>query len=163
MLTEKILNILNEQVKKEMYSSNLYLAMAIWADSQGYNGTAQWLYAQSDEEHDHMMMFVHYINDKGGKAIIPAIDMPPSEFKDLKNLFNEVLKHEQYITESIHEIVALTIEEKDYSTNSWIQFFVKEQIEEEKSVQEILDKLKLVGGNNLYMFDRDVASLRNEN
>ena len=162
MLSEKIQNILNEQVKKEMYSSHLYLAMAVWADAQGYNGVASWLYAQADEEHEHALMFIKYINDKGGTAVIPAIDMPPKEFKDLKSLFTDVLKHEEFISSSIHEIVALTIEEKDYSTNSWIQFFVTEQIEEERSVNEILDRLKLVGGNNLYMFDRDILSMREE-
>ena len=162
MINNKIQQILNEQIKRELCSSNLYLAMAVWAEQQGYNGTASWLYAQADEERTHAIMFIKYINDKAGTVTIPAIEMPPKEFKDLKSLFTQVLKHEEYISNSIHDIVALTIEEKDYSTNSWIQYFVTEQIEEEKSVNEILDRLKLVGGNNLYMFDRDIMSLRNE-
>ncbi len=160
MLSKKVEKILNEQIQKEGYSSNLYLAMASWADTEGYAGISQWLFAQAQEELDHMMKFVHFINERGGHAIIPAFDQPPAKFEGVKKLFNQVLEHEQYITGSINDIVALAIKENDYATNNWIQWFVTEQIEEESSVQTIIDKLNLLGDKNIYLFDRDIMSLR---
>ena len=160
MLSKSMLEILNEQVDKEGYSSNLYLAMAAWADHNGYKGISEWLYAQSEEEREHMLKVLEYISERGGKAIIPEFKKPPVDYKDIKTLFDEVLKHEQYITGSINEIVALTLKEKDYTTHSWVQWFVNEQIEEESSVMEIIDKLNLVGDKNMYMFDRDIMGMR---
>lgn len=160
MLSKKVEKILNEQIQKEGYSSNLYLAMASWADTEGYAGISQWLFAQAQEELDHMMKFVHFINERGGHAIIPAFDQPPAKFEGVKKLFNQVLEHEQYITGSINDIVALALKENDYATNNWIQWFVTEQIEEESSVQTIIDKLNLLGDKNIYLFDRDIMSLR---
>jgi ferritin len=162
MLTKKIEKICNVQVEKEGYSSNLYLAMAAWAENQGYAGVAEWLYAQADEEKMHMLKFISYINERGGRVIIPAFKKPPEDFKSIKEMFAEVLKHEQYISASINEIVALCIEEKDFTTHNWVQWFVAEQIEEESSVQAIIDKLNLVGDKNMYMFDRDIMSMRSE-
>jgi ferritin len=134
--------------------------MASWADKEGYAGIAQWLFAQSEEERMHMMKIINYVNERGGHAIVPAFDVPPANFDGIKKLFNQVLEHEQYITASINDIVALTIKENDYATNSWVQWFVTEQIEEESSVQTIIDKLNLLGEKNLYMFDRDIMSMR---
>lgn len=160
MLSKKVEKILNEQIKKEGYSSNLYLAMASWADTEGYAGIAEWLFAQAEEELTHMMKFVHFINERGGHAIIPAFDEPPAKFDGIKKLFDQVLEHERYITSSINDIVAIAIKENDFATNNWIQWFVTEQIEEEASVQTIIDKLKLLGEKNMYLFDRDIMSLR---
>jgi len=160
MLTEKIEKILNRQVEREGYSSLLYLSMASWAENSGYPGIAQWLYAQSNEELEHMLKFIHYINDRGGKAVIPGLETPPNEFESVQALFEAVLKHEQFVSQSINEIVTACIEEQDHTTNNWVQWFVTEQIEEESSVQEILDKLVLVGNHNLYMFDRDIMQMR---
>ena len=162
MLNKKVEAILNDQVEKEGYSSHLYLAMASWAEVKGYAGTAGWLYAQSDEERIHMLKLVVYINDRGGQALIPTIKQPPVDFKSVKELFNAVLKHEQFITASINDIVAECIAEKDFTTHNWIQWFVNEQIEEEKSVKEIIDKLALVGDGQLYQFDRDILTLRKQ-
>lgn len=160
MLPKKIEDILNVQVEKEGYSANLYLAMAVWAETNGFAGISDWLYAQAEEEKMHMLKIVHYINERGGHAVIPAFKKPPKEQKGIKSMFEEVFKHEQFISESINEIVAATIAEKDYTTQSWIQWFVTEQIEEEAQVSEILDKLNLLGENNLYLFDRDIMSMR---
>lgn len=162
MLPKKIEKILNEQIVKEGYSSNLYLAMASWADKEGYAGIAQWLFAQSEEERMHMMKIINYVNERGGHAIIPAFDVPPANFDGIKKLFNQVLEHEQYITASINDIVALTIKENDYATHNWVQWFVTEQIEEESSVQTLIDKLNLLGDKNMYMFDRDIMGMRGE-
>ncbi|MGI6339741.1 MAG: ferritin [Bacteroidales bacterium] len=160
MLKEKIEDICNRQVEREGYSSNLYLAMASWAETSGYAGIAEWLYSQADEERMHMLKFIKYINERGGKAIIPAFKKPGVEYKNVDEMFREVLKHEQFITASINEIVSLTLEEKDFSTYNFLQWFVSEQVEEESSVQTIIDKLQLVGKNNMYVFDRDIMKLR---
>lgn len=160
MLNKKIESILNKQVEKEGYSSNLYLAMASWAENQGYKGISEWLYAQSEEERMHMLKFIAYINERDGKAIIPSFEKPGFKAKNAKELFEEVLKHELFITSSINEIMALTLKEKDFSSYNWIQWFVNEQIEEEANVKTILDKLKLAGESSLYLFDRDIMSLR---
>jgi ferritin len=160
MLNKKVEEILNVQVQKEDYSSQLYLAMASWAENQGFSGVAEWLYAQAEEERMHMLKIVRYINERDGSAAIPGLDQPPREFKNLPSLFDAVLEHERYISASINEIVAVCMDEKDYTTHNWIQWFVTEQIEEEASVKDIIDKLKLVGDKNLYMFDRDILGMR---
>jgi len=162
MLSKKIEDILNAQVEKEGYSSNLYLSMASWAETKGYAGIAAWMYAQAEEEKIHMLKLVGYINERGGHAIIPAFKQPPVDHGTVPELFKSVLKHEQSVTKSINEIVALCAQEKDYTTHNWIQWFVAEQIEEEASVNEILDKLNLADTKNLYMFDRDIMSLRDK-
>ncbi len=162
MLKKKVEDILNAQIEKEGYSSNLYLAMASWAETNGYSGIAQWLYVQADEERLHMLKIVKYVNERGGHAVIPSFKEAPKEQKSITDLFKAVLEHERYITDSINNIVALTLEEKDFTTQSWIQWFVNEQIEEEAQVTEILDKLKLLGNNNLYLFDRDILGMRGD-
>jgi len=162
MLNTKVEDILNVQVEKEAYSSSLYLAMASWAETEGMEGIAQWLYMQSDEERMHMLKLVKYINERGGKALIPALKEPPKSYGTIQEMFRQVLKHEEFITASINEIVALCETEKDFTTHNWIQWFVNEQIEEESNANRILDKLKLVGERNLYMFDRDILSMRSE-
>lgn len=161
MLKPEIEKILNEQINKEAYSAHLYLSMASWAEKTGFAGIAKWMYAQAEEEWAHMLKFINYVNDRGGHAIISAIDKPSVEHGNVTEMFNAVLAHEQFVSESINTIVAATIDEKDYTTNNWIQWFVTEQIEEEASVNEILDKLKMLNGENMYMFDRDILSMRN--
>ncbi len=160
MLNKKVEDLLNKQIEKEEYSSNLYLSMAIWAETSGYAGISQWLYEQSEEEREHMLKFIKYVNDRGGKAIVGAVEQPPVEFDNIKKVFVEVLEHERFISQSINEIVELCVAEKDFTTQNWLQFFVMEQIEEEASVQLIIDKLNLLGDHNLYLFDRDIMTLR---
>jgi len=160
MLKKKIEDICNRQVEREGYSSNLYLAMASWAENNGLSGVAAWMYTQADEERIHMLKFIKYINERGGKAIMPAFKKPAAEYKNVEEIFKEVLKHEEFVTGSINEIVALTLEEKDFNTHNFLQWFVMEQVEEEASARLILDKLRLVGKNNIYEFDRDIVGLR---
>jgi ferritin len=160
MLNKKIEDICNRQVEREGYSSNLYLAMASWAEVNGLSGVAGWMYSQSDEERIHMLKFIKYINERGGKAVMPAIKKPATDFKGVDEAFKEVLKHEEFITASINEIVALTLLEKDFNTHNFLLWFVMEQVEEEASVKIVLDKLRLVGKNNMYEFDRDIMGLR---
>jgi ferritin len=160
MLKKSIEDICNRQVEREGYSSNLYIAMASWAETNGYSGVAGWLYSQSDEERLHMLKFIKYINERGGKAVMPALKKPEAEYKSVEEVFREVLKHEEFVTASINEIVSLTLDEKDFNTHNFLQWFVMEQVEEEASVRVVLDKVRLVGKNNMYEFDRDILSLR---
>lgn len=160
MITAKVEVALNAQVEKECYSSQLYLAMASWAETSGFEGVSKWLYVQSDEERMHMLKFIAYINERGGRAQVPAIKMPPAEHANIKSMFKEVLEHEYFISKSINDIVGVCIDEKDFTTQNWVQWFVNEQIEEEKNVRLIIDKLNLIGDGNLYLFDKDIMSLR---
>jgi ferritin len=160
MLTKKVEDLCNRQIEREGYSSNLYLAMAVWAENKGMAGIAGWLYKQSDEERVHMLKFIGYVNERGGSVTIPAFKQPPVKYKGILEMFKEVLKHEQFITASINEVLAGSIAEKDYATTNWIQWFVEEQLEEESSVQLILDKLELAGAAGLYFLDRDIMTLR---
>jgi ferritin len=134
--------------------------MASWAEAEGYEGITQWLYLQSDEERTHMLKFIHFINERGGEAVVPAFKLPPAKYKDVVDVFNQVLKHEEFITASINEIVALCNNEKDFSTLNFLQWYVNEQLLEEKAARAIIDKLKIVGKDNLYLFDKDIMAMR---
>ena len=160
MLPKKVEDILNEQILREDYSSQLYLSMASWAENKGFEGVSNWLYRQTEEERLHMLKLVKYVNERDGIAVIPEIDKPPVDFGDIFEMFDKVLAHEKFISGSINEIVATCVAENDYTTQNWIQWFVNEQIEEESSVKAIIDKLNLLGKNNLYMFDRDIMTMR---
>jgi ferritin len=162
MLKKKVEDICNRQVEREGYSSNLYLAMATWVENSGFSGIAKWLYAQAEEERLHMLKFIKYINERGGKVIIPAFKKPPTDYKGIEEMFREVLKHEEFVTASINEIAALTLSEKDFNTHNFVQWFVSEQVEEEANVMAILDKLRLIGKGSMYLFDRDIMSMRSE-
>lgn len=160
MLTKKVEEFCNRQIEREGYSSNLYLAMASWAENKGLAGVASWLYVQADEERLHMLKFIKYVNERGGTALLPAFKQPPVKFKSVHDMFKDVLKHEQFISASINEVLAVANDEKDYATANWIQWFVNEQIQEESSARIILDKLALAGESGLYFLDRDIMALR---
>ncbi len=160
MISKKVAEILNEQIEKEFYSSNLYLAMAVWADKEGYPGISKWLYDQAEEERMHGFKFIHYLLDVDEKVTIPELKQPPAEFDNVKSMFNQVLKHEQYISDSINGIVKVCHETNDYRTMNWIQYFVSEQIEEESTVRTILDKLNLAGEKNIFWFDKEMETIR---
>jgi ferritin len=151
---------LNDQVQKEASSSQFYLAMASWAESNGLNGTAKFMYQHSDEERFHMLKLIHFINERGGKASIPSIEQPPKEFRDLENVFELLLSHEISVTESINNLVDICLQQKDYTTHNFVQWYVSEQLEEEALARTVLDKLRLIGGDKggMYMFDRDLEN-----
>lgn len=162
MLTKKIEDLCNRQIEREGYSSNLYLAMASWAETKGMSGIAEWLYAQAEEERAHMLKFFRYVNERNGTAIVPEFKKPPVKYKGIPELFDEVLKHEKFISASINEVLEAAIAEKDYATVNWIQWFVDEQVEEESSAQMIIDKIKLAGEHGIYFLDRDIMNFRGE-
>ena len=160
MLTKKVEELCNRQIEREGYSSNLYLAMASWAETKGMSGIAAWLYAQADEERAHMLKFFRYVNERNGSAIVPEFRKPPVKYKGIPEMFDEVLKHEKFISASINEVLEAAIAGKDHATANWIQWFVKEQVEEESSAQQIIDKLNLAGQHGVYFLDRDIMNLR---
>jgi len=162
-LNTRIENVLNKQIKAEATSSQLYLAMASWAENSGINGTANFLYQHSDEERTHMLKLVRFVNERGGKADIPSVEIPQKEFESLTHIFTLLLEHEIMVTNMINEVVYICLEEKDYSTHNFMQWFVAEQLEEEALARNILDKLKMIGNDKagLYLFDRDLETIQN--
>lgn len=159
-MNTRIEELLNQQIEKEYSSSQFYLTMASWAESQGFNGTASFLYQHSDEEREHMLKLVRFINEREGKAIIPAIGKANVKFDSLEKIFESLLAHEQKVTESINNIVHVCLKEKDYTTHNFIQWYVSEQLEEEATARRILDDLHLIDGDKggLYHFDKNMAS-----
>ncbi len=161
MISSKIENALNQQVLLEAESSQIYLAMASWAEVEGYNGIADFLYAHSDEERVHMLKLVKFINERGGHGIIPALSQPSLKYNGVRPLFEQVLNHEIHVSEEINKLVDICLNEKDYTTHNFLQWYVSEQIEEEALARRVIDKLKLIGDDKggFYMFDRDIASM----
>jgi ferritin len=161
MLSDKVQKALNGQVASEAQSSQYYLAMASWAENNGYNGVAEFLYKHSDEERIHMLKLIRYVNERGGKALIPALKQPPVNFSSLTEVFESLLSHEVHVSQEINDIVETCLKEKDYTTHNFLQWYVAEQIEEEALARMIMDKLKLIGNDKggLYLFDRDVSNI----
>lgn len=157
-MNKRIEAALNDQIEKESSSSQFYLAMASWAENNGLNGTAKFMYQHSDEERFHMLKLIKFVNERGGVALVPAIEQPPTKFDSLVRVFELLLEHEQMVTASINEVVDACLQEKDYSTHNFMQWYVSEQLEEEALARSILDKLHLIGGDKggLYLFDRDL-------
>ncbi len=149
------------QIELEAFSSQYYLAMASWAEMVGYNGTSKFLYLHADEERMHMLKLFHYINDRGGHAVVPALEQPPQTFNSISEIFEMVLSHEVKVTSEINNLVDICLKEKDYTTHNFLQWYVSEQIEEEALARNILDKLKLIGNDKggLYLLDRDLESM----
>lgn len=159
-MNKRVEAALNDQIKKEASSSQYYLSMASWAENNGLNGTAKFMYTHADEERFHMLKLVKFVNERGGKAIIPAVGQPPMEFRELKNVFELLLEHEIGVTASINNLVDICLQEKDYTTHNFVQWYVSEQLEEEALARMMIDKLKLIGVDNsgMYMFDRDLEN-----
>jgi ferritin len=155
MLNLKVQDAINVQIKKEEFSSRLYLSMAIWCETNGYPGAAAFLYRHTEEERMHMMKFVRFVNNRGGKALVSDIEKPENDFSSLNDIFTKILVHEEYITESINNLYGITMDEKDFSTGNFLQWFITEQMEEENLMRTILDKISLVGLDKAGMFHID--------
>lgn len=163
MLLKNIQEGLNNQVKLEAASSQAYLAMASWCEIQpGLDGVSEFFFQQSNEERIHMLKLIRFINERGGFALIPSLDQPIITFKSLKSLFEEFLAHEMTVSNSINDLVDLALKERDYATHNFLQWYVSEQIEEEKTARILNDKLELIGEDKsgLYLFDRDIMARR---
>lgn len=159
-LEKNVLKAMNEQINKELFSSYLYLSMSAWCEAEGYPGCAKWLKVQSEEENEHGMKIYHFIHERGGKVELEAIDKPKAEFKNLPLLFSMVLEHEQKVSASITALYETAMKANDYPTQIMLQWFITEQVEEEKNANEIVDLLKKVGDSpvSLMMFDRQLGA-----
>ncbi len=155
MLTKKVEAALLNQIEKEGFSSQLYLAMASWAEMKGFTGCATFLFAQAEEERIHMLKIIHYTNDRRGHAKISNLNEPTNTYANLNELFQLLLEHELSISKSINDLVGICVDEKDFTTQNFLQWYVNEQIEEEKNAQTILDKLEMLGNDPArhYLFD----------
>ncbi|MCX2718826.1 ferritin [Lentiprolixibacter aurantiacus] len=161
MLTKNMEAALNQQIRVEAESSQVYLSMACWAEVKGLEGIAQFMYKHSDEERMHMLKLIKYVNERGGHAHITDLSAPETEFGTFQKMFQKLYDHEIFVSKSINELVHVSLEEKDYATHNFLQWYVAEQIEEEALARTILDKINLIGNDKggLYLFDRDVQMI----
>ncbi|OGU30142.1 MAG: ferritin [Ignavibacteria bacterium GWA2_35_9] len=159
MIKDKILKALNKQINEELYSSYAYLAMSAHFKSESLDGFAHWYRLQSEEEYGHAMKILDYINDRHGKVTLMKIDPPKATWKAPVDIFKETFDQEVSVSKSINGIVELSLAEKDYATNNFMQWFVSEQVEEESTALKLLDRLKLIGDNKngLIMLDRELG------
>lgn len=159
MISKTMANALNKHLNNEFYSAYLYLAMSAKADAAGLKGFGKWFYAQYEEETMHAMKFYQYILDHGEEVSLDAIEKPNVDMEKPIDFFNATLEHERIVTQYINELVDLAITEKDHATNIFLQWFVTEQVEEEATVGDIIDQLKLMGdtGNGIYMLDKELS------
>ncbi len=164
MISKKMENALNDQIGLEGYASFLYLSMASWCEREGLEGCARFLYRQSDEERMHMLRIFRYINEVDGHALSPSIAQPALEFDSVQSLFKQVYEHEQKVTRAINTLVALSYEEKDHTTLSFLQWYVNEQREEEALMRGILDRIRLIGEGprSLYYIDKEVDQINQQ-
>ncbi len=160
MLTPRMEEALVGQVNKEMYSAYLYMAMSSYSESMGLKGFANWFMVQYHEEMLHGMKIYEYVNRQGGRALLKALEEPPSEFGSPLDMMRKVLAHEQFITKSINELVDLAIDERDHATQIFLQWYVTEQVEEEENDNDIIAQLELIGDSKqaLLMLDKDLAA-----
>jgi ferritin len=159
MLTKKMVKSLNEQMNKEFYSAYLYLAMSGQSASSGLKGAANWFYVQYQEEMLHFKKFFDYIINQGSAVCLCEVKAPPASFTGLQGMFEATLKHEQFVTKSINNLVDVARQEKDHATEAFLNWFVTEQVEEEANDKDILSRLKMIGkdGNGLYLLDAELA------
>ena len=159
MLKKKIQDALNSQINAELHSAYIYLAMAADLEDKNLSGAANWMKIQYQEELFHAQKIFDYVNERQGRVVLEAIEKPPTKWKSILEIFEAAYKHEVYISGRIHDLVELARKEKDHATENMLQWFVAEQVEEESSVDEILQKLKLVGDHvhGIFMIDAKLA------
>lgn len=161
MIKEPVEKAIINQIKNEEHSSRLYLSMASWCQVNGYPGAAAFLFKQTDEERMHQLKFVHYLNDRNGYSKLLALDNPTAEYKSLLDVFEKVMVHEEFITASINDLYEIAVNNKDYTTGNFLQWYINEQIEEERTMHGILDKMKLAGNEagGLFHIDKELSAL----
>lgn len=162
MLSKTMQKALNEQIKIEAESSQVYLAMASWAEIQpGIDNVTAFFYQHSDEEREHMLKLIHFVNDRGGFATIPQLSEPVLTYPSVSHAFKALLEHELYVSASINNLVDIALQEKDYATHNFLQWYVAEQIEEEALARTLNDKLELIGDDKggMYLFDKDILTV----
>lgn len=162
MIAPKILHLLNRQIRLEGESAQIYLSMHAWASDYGLEGTAKWFLEQYHEENVHMIKFFGYINTQGCRAVVSQLDKPAQDFKNIKTVFEETLKHELFIEQQLKDLLKAAREEGDVTTEVFLHWYITEQIEEEDNVRRILDKIKHGGacGTALLEIDDFIGEMR---
>ena len=160
MISKKLEEAINEQIKWELFSAYLYMSMAGYFDSINLKGFAHWMKVQAQEEHTHALRFYNYLVERGGRVRVMSIEGPETEWKSPLSAFEDGYQHETQVTGRINNLVNMAIAESDHATNNFLQWFVAEQVEEESSFDEVVQQLKLVGeqGNGLFLIDREMAA-----
>lgn len=160
MLSKRVEEAMSDQLQIELQSAYVYLGMSAYAESQSFPGMAQWLRAQWEEELAHAMRFYTFIIDRGSTVQFKALDAPPIEYESMLDVFERSLENERQVTASINELYALVADEKDFASQAWLDWFATEQVEEEKSVGQIVDDLRRIGdrGDGLYVLDRAMGT-----
>jgi len=158
-MNEKIFKALNDQIKHEFYSSYLYLSIASYFENIPLEGFSKWFRKQAEEEHEHGMKIYQYILDRNLHVDLQGIEKPTGQFNSIEEVFELALKHEKKVTHWIHQIYDLANAEKDHATHIFLQWFITEQIEEEKNAQDNLDQIKLIGDDKgaLLILDQNFA------
>ncbi len=160
MIPKKIEDAVNLQINKELFSEYLYLSMATWFAAEGLDGFENFFIVQAQEERFHAMKFYNFIKERGGRVILKKLEDPKTDFTSIREVFELSLEHEKFISNSINEIMDLAIKENDHATKSFLNWYVDEQVEEEASMQAVLDKLKYIGekGHGVLMLDKEMAA-----
>ncbi len=160
MLAKAVQDAMNEQIKTEFYSAYQYLSMAAYCESVNLPGFAHWMRIQAREEVEHAMKFYDFVLDRGGRVLLQAIDQPVIEFGSPREVFEQALEHEQKVTATINELYTLAVEENDYASQAFLQWFVTEQVEEEKNAGDVVETLKMIGDKSeaLFLLDRELGS-----
>ena len=163
-ISSKTAKAINDQIAYEASATQAYVAIGSWCERTGYDGSATFFFEQAAEENTHMLKFVHYLNNAGAEAIIPATEKPKGSFDSLESTFKTGLKSEQTVTKLINNLVEFVEREKDRATYSFLQWFVSEQIEEETLFETILQKFEIIGRDKLaiYQIDQSLASIKSE-
>ena len=157
MITEKLQNAVNDQITAELWSSHLYLQMAFYFEKEGWDGFAHWMHKQSDEERNHAIMLANYLAKRGGEAKVNMVDVVPSGWGSVKEVFANVAEHERHVSRLIDDLVDVASAEKDKATQDFLWGFVREQVEEEASVDAIVNKIERCGDSGLIFLDSELA------
>ena len=157
MITEKLQKAVNDQITAELWSSNLYLQMAFYFEKEGWDGFAHWMHKQSDEERNHAIMLANYLAKRGGEAKVNMVDVVPNGWGSVKEVFANVAEHERHVSRLIDDLVDVASAEKDKATQDFLWGFVREQVEEEASVDAIVNKIERCGDSGLIFLDSELA------
>ncbi len=159
MISQSMQEALNAQIQAEIYSSHLYLSMASFCESINLRGFARWMRAQAQEELGHAMKFFDHLIERGGRAQVRAIDAPPQEWRSPREVFDQALAHEKHVTGLINQLYERAMEEKDYASQSMLQWFISEQVEEEATATEYVEKLRMIGesSNAIFFLDKELG------
>lgn len=160
MLNLKVEQSINDQINAELYSAYLYLSMSAWFETENLPGFASWMRVQFQEEQAHAMKFFDYVNERGGKVVLDAIEAPKTEWSSVVDVFEQTLDHERMVTERINNLMDIALEERDYTTESFLRWYIDEQVEEEASAESILSQVERLegNGNGMMMIDRELGS-----